>query len=183
MYFFAVSCPGLGALGLRKFCKYNSKNVPRPSSMFSLTFLQNSFYSLLYDSEHPWPVWLWITAFLFSTISHIFFTRNKSSLLLLVSGFFLVRLVTPPEEEIYREVYSETYSSASPSINHNTHSVCVIYRLAPTSKDSLAFPRNDKSYSLHLPRAKKPTSWSRRITRQTTVTYKPYSRSQESSTR
>ena len=43
--------------GRHKFYKFNRKNVPRRSSMYSLTFLQSLFYSLLYDSEHPRPVW------------------------------------------------------------------------------------------------------------------------------
>ena len=63
-------------------------------------------------------------------------------------GFFFVRPVPPPEEELNCEVYSETCSSSyeqpnslssyTSLLNRNSHSVCVTYRLAPTSKDSLA---------------------------------------------
>ena len=62
-----------------------------------------------------------LSAFLFSTISHIFFVGNASPLLLLLSlgtsfpmilGFFFARPVPIPEEEPNREFYSETGSSA-----------------------------------------------------------------------
>jgi hypothetical protein len=62
-----------------------------------------------------------LSAFLFSTISHAFFADSASPLLLVLSlgssfpmilGFFFVRPVPLPEEELNREVYSETNSSA-----------------------------------------------------------------------
>ena len=82
-----------------------------------------------------------LSAFLFSTISHIFFVGSASPLLLLLSlgtsipmiiGFFFVRPVPLPEEP-NREVYFETSSSAyeqrdstdnrTPLLNHNLHNI------------------------------------------------------------
>ena len=81
-----------------------------------------------------------LSAFLFSTISHIFFAGSASPLLLLLSlgssfpmivGFFFVRPVPPSEEELNREVYSETRSSVyeqrssesshTPLLNYDPH--------------------------------------------------------------
>ena len=62
-----------------------------------------------------------LSAFLFSTISHLFVAGSASPLLLILSlgssfpmilGFFFVRPVPLPEEELNRQVYSETSSSA-----------------------------------------------------------------------
>ena len=61
-----------------------------------------------------------LSAFLFSTISHLFVAGSASPLLLILSlgssfpmilGFFFVRPVPLPEEELNRQVYSETSSS------------------------------------------------------------------------
>ena len=79
-----------------------------------------------------------LSAFLFSTISHIFFAGSVSSLLLVLSfgssfpmilGFFFVRPIPLPEEELNREVYSETRSSVyeernsshTPLLIHDSH--------------------------------------------------------------
>ena len=81
-----------------------------------------------------------LSAFLFSTLSHIFFAGSASPLLLLLSlgsslpmivGFFFVRPVPPSEEELKPKVYSETRSSAyeqrssesshTPLLNHDPH--------------------------------------------------------------
>jgi hypothetical protein len=70
-----------------------------------------------------------LSAFLFSTISHIFFVGSASPLLLLLSlgssipmilGFFFVRPVPLPEEKLNREVYLETNSSAFDSEQRNS---------------------------------------------------------------
>ena len=69
-----------------------------------------------------------LSAFLFSTISHVFFTGSASSLLLLLSlgsafpmilGFFFVRPVPLPEEEQSGEVYSET--SYTPLLDYDPY--------------------------------------------------------------
>ena len=96
-------------------------------------------------------------------LSNVFFAGSASTPLLLLSlgssfkfpmifGFFFVHPVPPLEEELNYEVYSETCSSAyeqrnslrshTPLLNHNSHPVCVIYRLAPKSKGSLATTNN-----------------------------------------
>ena len=81
-----------------------------------------------------------LSAFLFSTISHIFFVGSVSPLLLLLSlgtsipmilGFFFARPIPLPVEELSREVDSETSSSAygqcnstasrTPLLNHDRH--------------------------------------------------------------
>ena len=82
-----------------------------------------------------------LSAFLFSTISHIFFVGSPSPLLLTLSlgssipmilGFFFARPVPLPEEELNCKVYSETSSSAyeqrcnstsslTPLLNHDPH--------------------------------------------------------------
>jgi hypothetical protein len=58
-----------------------------------------------------------LSAFLFSSISHVYFAGSASPLLLLLSlgssfpmilGFFFVRPIPLPEEELNRDVYSET---------------------------------------------------------------------------
>ena len=75
-------------------------------------------------------------------------------------GFFFIRPVPPPEEELNRQVFLETSSSSyeqrnslsshTPLLNYNPHPVCVTYCLS----DVKGFPRNDKLYLLHLPRTK-----------------------------
>ena len=72
-----------------------------------------------------------LSAFLFSTIAHIFFTGSTSTLLLVLSlgssfpmilGFFFVRPVPLLEEELNREVNSETSSSVYEQCN-NSHTL------------------------------------------------------------
>ena len=67
-----------------------------------------------------------LSAFLFSTISHIFFADSASPLLLVLSlgssfpmilGFFFVRPIPLPEEELNRDVCSETNSSGYEQLN------------------------------------------------------------------
>jgi hypothetical protein len=67
-----------------------------------------------------------LSAFLFSTVTHAFFAGSASPLLLLLSldssspmilGFFFVRPVPLPEEELNRDVYSETNSSGYEQLN------------------------------------------------------------------
>ena len=71
-----------------------------------------------------------LSAFLFSTISHIFFAGSVSPLLLVLSlgssfpmilGFFFVRPIPLPEEELNREVYSETSPSACEQRNSSSY--------------------------------------------------------------
>ena len=122
--------------------------------MYSLTFLQNLFYSLLHDSEH-------MTCLEISSSSLVAHLRSYPpfiGFLIPLLGFFFIRPVPPPEEELNRQVYSEISSSSyeqrnslsshTPLLNYNPHPVCVTYRLS----DVKGFPRNDKSYLLHLPR-------------------------------
>ena len=110
--------------------------------MYSLTFLQ-FFYLIITTWQRASTTGLVISgyglsAFLFSTISHIFFPGSASPLLLVLSlgssfpmllGSFFVRPVPLPEEELIREVHSEASSSAceqrindyTPLLTHDSH--------------------------------------------------------------
>ena len=76
-----------------------------------------------------------LSAFLFSTISHVFFADSASQLLLLLSlgssftmvlGFFFVRPIPLPEEELNREGYSERRSSVYEQRN-SSHTPLLIH--------------------------------------------------------
>ena len=63
-------------------CKYNHKSVSNRAVCIQWLFLQNSFYSLLHDSEHRASMNGLITdyrLFFLSTISHIFLVHSYSS--------------------------------------------------------------------------------------------------------
>ena len=131
--------------GLRRRHKYNCKDVPRQSSTFAEVFCKKFILLIITPSQRGSTTGLvmsgyGLSAFLFSTISHIFFVGSLSPFLLMLSlgasfpmilGFFFVRQVTLPEEEANRDDYSETsvsayeqrnsISSRTPFLDHEHH--------------------------------------------------------------
>jgi hypothetical protein len=123
---------GVGSSGGGTSSIYSTaKTFPDRAVCILLTFFLLKIISLITPWQRASATGLVISgyglsAFLFSTISHIFFADRASPLLLVLSlgssfpmilGFFFVRPVPLPEEELNRDVYSETNSSGYEQLN------------------------------------------------------------------
>ena len=121
--FFTVSWPELGASGAT-WALYVQPQRRSPTEPYVFIDIFAKFILLISAWQRASTTGLVISgfglsAFLFSTISHIFFADSASRLLLLLSlgssfpmilGFFFVRPIPLPEEELNREGYSEIRS-------------------------------------------------------------------------
>ena len=140
LYSFLTRVGSVG--GQLEFFMFNHKNLPRLSSMFFIDIFAK-FILLITTCQQASTTGLIISgfglsAFLFSTISHVFFADSTSQLLLLLSwgssftmvlGFFFVCPIPLPEEELNPKgfletislVYEQHNSSHTPLLIHDPH--------------------------------------------------------------